>query len=258
MHWLSGIRGVLVDLDGTLVVRGAHALPGAAAFLSRIRSKGLGFRICSNTTRRSRAAICYGLQRDDFGVEVEDLVIPASLARRYIVESGKTRAMLLVPDNCLEDFHGVVADDARPDWVVLGDLGPAFTHERLSRAFRAIRQGAGFLALHRNPFWAPDDGGGDVLDVGAYAAALHYASGRPPVVVGKPEAPFFRLAVDELGIPPHEVMVVGDNVENDVVGPAAVGCRTCLVRGVAFREEDLRTARHFPDLVVDSVADLVP
>jgi phospholysine phosphohistidine inorganic pyrophosphate phosphatase len=258
MHWLSGIRGVLVDLDGTLVVRGAHVLPGAAAFLSRVRSKDLGFRICSNTTRRSRAAICYGLQRGDFEVEVEDIVIPASLARRYIVESGRTRAMLLVPDSCLEDFHGVVADEAKPDWVVLGDLGPAFTHERLSRAFRAIRAGAGFIALHKNRFWAPDDGAGDVLDVGAYAAALEYASGTAPVVVGKPEAPFFRLAVDELGVPPHEVMVVGDNVDNDVVGAAAIGCRTCLVRGTAFREDALRTARHLPDLLVDSVADLVP
>lgn len=258
MHWLSGIRGVLVDLDGTLVARGTHALPGAAAFLSRVRSKDLDFRICSNTTRRSRAAICYALQRADFEVEVEDLVIPASLARRYIIESGRTRAMLLVPEPCLEDFHGVAPDEERPDWVVLGDLGTSFTHERLSRAFRAIRDGAGFLALHKNPFWSPDEGGGDVLDVGAYAAALHYASGRAPLVVGKPEAPFFRLAVDELGAAPHEVMVVGDNVDNDVVGAAAIGCRTCLVRGTAFREEALRTARHTPDLIVDSIADLVP
>ena len=258
MHWLSGIRAVLVDLDGTLVVRGAHVLPGAAAFIARIRSKDLGFRICSNTTRRSRAAICYGLQREDLDVEVEDLVIPASLARRYVVESGKTRAMLLVPDSSLEDFHGIAADDARPDWVVLGDLGPGFTHERLSAAFRAIRSGAGFIALHRNPFWSPDDGGADVLDVGAYAAALEYAAGAAPVVVGKPEAPFYRLAVDELGVPPHEVLMVGDNLDNDVVGAAAIGCRTCLVRGTAFRAGALRTARHYPDLLVDSVADLVP
>ena len=133
-----------------------------------------------------------------------------------------------------------------------------FTHERLSKAFRAIRGGARFLALHGNPFWVPDAGRHEVLDVGAYAAALRYATGVAPVVVGKPEAAFFRLAVDELGLGAGEVIMIGDSVTNDVWGAARIGCRTCLVRGTAFREEALRSTHHHPDLLVDSVADLVP
>lgn len=258
MHWVPDVRGVLVDLDGTLVVRGTDPLPGAAAFLARLRGKTLPFRICSNTTRRSRAMICYQLERAEFEIEDEDLVLPASLARRSIVESGALRAMLLVPELSLPDFHGVVRDEDHPEWVVLGDLGDGFTHARLSKAFRAIRSGARFLALHVNPFWVEDAGGGEVLDVGAYAAALRYATGVAPVVVGKPEAPFFRLAVDELGLDPHEVMMIGDSVTNDVAGAAAIGCKTCLVRGTAYRAEALHASRHRPDLIVDSVADLVP
>jgi HAD superfamily hydrolase (TIGR01458 family) len=252
------VEGVLVDLDGTLVVQGTEAVPGAAALLARLRRRNLPFRICSNNTRRSRAMICYQLERADFEIEVEDVLLPASLARRSIVESGALRAMLLVPEACLPDFHGVELDETRPDWVVLGDLGCGFTHERLSAAFRAIRAGARFVALHRNPFWVEDVIREDVLDVGAYAAALQYATGVAPVVVGKPEAPFFRLAVDELGLDPHQVLMIGDSVANDVAGAAAIGCRTCLVRGTAFREEALRSSRHRPDLIVDSVADLVP
>jgi HAD superfamily hydrolase (TIGR01458 family) len=258
VHWLPGIRGALVDLDGTLVVRGTEPLPGAAAFLARLRGREVPFRICSNTTRRSRAMICYQLGRADFEIQEEDLVLPASLARRSIVESGALRALLLVPELSLPDFHGVVREEEHPDWVVLGDLGPGFTHARLSMAFRAIRSGARFLALHANPFWVEDAGGEEVLDVGAYAAALRYATGVAPVVVGKPEAPFFRLAVDEMGLDPHEVMMIGDSVTNDVVGAAAIGCKTCLVRGTAYREGALRSSHSRPDLIVDSVADLVP
>lgn len=258
MHWVSGIHGVLVDLDGTLFTRGTTAVPGAAAFLARLRGKGLPFRICSNNTRRSRAAICYHLSEGEFELEPEDLVIPASLARRYIVESGKPRAMLLVPESCREDFHGVVADDRSPQWVVLGDLGAGFTHARLSLAFRTIRAGAGFIALHGNASWSPDDGGDDVLDIGAYAEALRFATGVSPLVVGKPEAPFYRLAIDELGLPPHQVLMIGDSVANDVAGAAAVGCKTCLVAGPGQAPPDLSISRAVPDLVVASVADLVP
>jgi HAD superfamily hydrolase (TIGR01458 family) len=258
MHWIQGTGGALIDLDDTLVTKGTHPLPGAAAFLARLRGKGLPFRICSNTTRRSRAAICYHLAEGEFDLEPEDLVIPASLARRHIVESGKPRAMLLVPSNCLEDFHGVVPDDADPQWVVLGDLGAGFTHARLSQAFRAIRAGAGFIALHKNPSWSPDDGGGDVLDIGAYAEALRFATGIDPVVVGKPAAPFYRIAIDELGLPPHQVLMIGDSMPNDVVGAAAVGCKTCLVRRAGQAPPDLEHARVAPDLIVESVAELVP
>jgi phospholysine phosphohistidine inorganic pyrophosphate phosphatase len=258
VHWVPGVEGVLVDLDGTLVVQGTEAVPGAAAFLARLRRRNLPFRICSNNTRRSRSMICYQLERADFEINAEDVLIPASLARRSIVESGALRAMLLVPELSLPDFHGVVPDDNHPDWVVLGDLGSGFNHERLSAAFRAIRAGARFVALHRNPFWVEDVTREDVLDVGAYAAALQYATGVAPVVVGKPEAPFFRLAVDELGLDPHQVLMIGDSVANDVAGAAAIGCKTCLIRGTAFREEALRSSRYRPDLIVGSVADLVP
>jgi len=53
-------------------------------------------------------------------------------------------------------------------------------------------------------------------------------------------------------------VMIGDSVENDVVGAAEAGCKTCLVRGTAFREELLRSASRKPDAIVDSVDDLNP
>jgi ribonucleotide monophosphatase NagD (HAD superfamily) len=99
---------------------------------------------------------------------------------------------------------------------------------------------------------------GLVLDAGSYVVALEHASGTRATVVGKPSRAFYDLALAELGLPAREVVMIGDNVENDVVGAAEVGCRTCLVRGTAFREAALAASRVRPDVIVDSVGELSP
>ena len=258
MSWVTGASGALVDLDGTLIEAGRGPMPGAAEFLAKLHARGLPYKICSNTTRRSRADVARALAADGLRVRLADIVLPASLARRMIVTSGKLRAMTLIPEACLSDFAGVEPVASGGDWVVVGDLGRDVNADRLDAAFRALKDGAQLLALHRNPFWNAGPERGLVLDAGSYVAALEHASGVTATVVGKPSRAFYDLALAELGSAAREVLMIGDNVENDLVGAARAGCRTCLVRGTAFREEALAAAAVQPDLIVDSVGDLTP
>jgi HAD superfamily hydrolase (TIGR01458 family) len=258
MSWIDGAAGCLIDLDGTLVEVGRGAMPGAAGFLERLHAKGLPYRICSNTSRRSRAEVARALAADGLRVRARDIVLPASLARRTIVASGRLHALLLVPDGCLPDFSGVDRVDEGGDWVVVGDLGRAFNADRLDAAFRALAAGAGLLALHRNPFWNAGPDRGLVLDAGAYVAALEHASRVKATVVGKPAREFYDLALADLGLPAGDALMIGDNVENDLIGAAAAGCRTCIVRGTAFREDALAASPVRPNVVVDSVGELTP
>src|SRR5262245_45977085 len=56
MAWVRGTRGVLLDVDGTLLL-GDAAAPGAALVLTRLRDAGISFCITTNTTRKPRAAV---------------------------------------------------------------------------------------------------------------------------------------------------------------------------------------------------------
>ncbi len=256
MAWIEGLRGVLCDVDGTLL-HGEEAVPGAAGFLDRLRTRGIAFRLTTNTTRRPRRAIAEALARAGIACEAEEVVVPARLARRRILDSGRRRALLLVPEASLEDFDGVVPDEEAPDWAVIGDLGRGFTFDRLNRAFLALRQGAGFIALHKNPWWHAGPAGA-VLDAGAFVAGLEYATGREAEVVGKPSRGFFDLALVELGFAPEDVLVVGDDPVNDAAGGRAAGCRTALVRTGRPEAGDGAPSDVEPDLVVRSVVDLAP
>jgi len=256
MSFIERIRGVLLDVDGTLL-DGDRAIPGAAEALARLRERGIAFRLTTNTTRRPRSATAAALREAGLDVGTDDIVIPASLARRRIVDSGRARAALFVAPQAVEDFEGVVVDETGPDWIVLGDLGAGFTFERLNRAFHLIRAGAALLALQKNRFWHAGKAG-IVLDAGPFVAALEYATGVTAEIVGKPSPAFFDLALREISLSADQVLVVGDDVETDIAGGAAAGCRTALVRTGKFSEETLRRSPARPDLLFDSVASLLP
>lgn len=254
MHWIEGVRGVLLDVDGTLL-DADRPIAGAAEAIDRLRGRGVALRMTTNTTRRPRSAVAEALRRAGIRVRDEEVLAPSVLARRRILDSGRTRAALLVPTAARADFAGVVEDASHPDWVVLGDLGREFTWEALNRAFHWIQGGAALLALHRNRHW--DNGtDGVVLDAGPFVAALEYATGTEAELVGKPSRAFFDLALADLGVSPAEALVVGDDLEADCAGGAAAGCRTALVLTGKTRREEASRCRPGPDLVLESVADL--
>jgi HAD superfamily hydrolase (TIGR01458 family) len=250
------VRGLLLDIDGTLMVHD-RSVPGAAGLLLGCAARGIPYRLVTNTTRRSRAGTAATLRRAGIDVATEAILQPAVLARRMILESGRTRVGLLVPEEAWADLSGLEPAEDSPDWVVVADIGPGFDYARLNTALRWLQGGARLLALHKNPCWHASPEAGFVLDAGAYVAALEYASGAAARVVGKPSPAFFALALAELGLPAREVMVVGDDVAADARGGAAVGCATALVRSGSYQGTEAELSGFEPDLIVDSVADLV-
>ncbi len=252
---ISGIAGLIVDVDGTLLVHD-RAVPGAAERLAAWTRRGIPYRVVTNTTRRARSATAAVLRGAGLAVSDESVLQPAVLARRLILDSGRVRAGLLVPEDVRADLAGVEEDSRSPDWVVVGDLGPGFGFDVLNQALRWLRSGARLLALHKNPCWQPSPEQGWVLDAGAFVAALEYGAGVAAEVVGKPSPAFFRLALRDLGLEADRVLVVGDDLENDARGGASMGCRTALVRTGKFQGASSELAGFAPDLVLDSVADL--
>lgn len=246
------IRAILLDLDGTLYTA-ERTIPGAVEAVWALRARGLVVRFVTNTTTRSRRALAERLNRMGFPAEPAEIYTPAWAAGRFL-RQRQARAYLLVPEGAREDLEGVLDEEERPDYVVIGDLGEAWTFERLNRAFRLILEhGAGLIGLGRTRYWRAADG--LRLDVGPFVAALEEATGQKAMIFGKPDPGFFRMVLEDLGMPPEQVAMVGDDIEIDVGGAQAVGMRGILVRTGKFRPADLSGPIR-PDAVLASVAEL--
>src|SRR5215210_5055745 len=240
------LEGLLVDLDGTLYV-GDEPVEGAREAMQKLRASGLALRYVTNTTRKPRREVSEHLHSLGFGVEETETFTPAMAAAGLI---GDRSCYLLVDESLLEDLRGVTLVEDDPHYVLVGDLGDGFTYDRLNAAFHRLMDGAELLALQKNRYWRKEDGLS--LDAGPFVAALEYASGKSATVIGKPEKNFFRLALEELGLGPHEVAMVGDDAETDVAGARAAG-----LKGI-----QVKTGKYIPgtggetDLTLESFADL--
>ena len=63
-------------------------------------------------------------------------------------------------------------------------------------------------------YWRAEDG--LRLDTGPFVAALQYASGIEPLVIGKPSAAFFNSGAQRLGVAPEEILMIGDDIRGDI------------------------------------------
>lgn len=254
---LGDVRGLLVDIDGVLTVSW-RPIDGSPEALVTLREAGIPLRFATNTTTRTRSEVARLLTDAGMRVDVDEiLTAPAATAAYLRAEHPGGRCFLLNTGDLSADLEGIeLVDDGPADVVVIGGAGVEFTHSQLNEAFRLILDGAAFVAMHRNIYWRTSKG--LELDTGAYVRALEEATGVEPVVLGKPSADFFATGVAELGIDDgaSSVVMVGDDLDNDVIGARRAGLRGVLVRTGKFREQRLAASDEQPDAVIDAFADL--
>ena len=247
---LKEIGGLLLDVGGVLY-QGDEALPGASAALKRLKASHLPFRLLTNTTRTTRAALAVRLAALGLDVTEDDIVTPASAAAA-ILDADGARVHLLVHPDLLPDCP---PEADAPNAVLLGDAGEYFTFERLNRAFEILIEGGRLYALGRNRFFRGQDG--FELDAGPFVAALEYAAEVEATLIGKPSPDFFRAAAAAFGLPGEKVLMVGDDLEADVTGAREAGLAATLVCTGKYRKGDAMAAKKGGAHVAASFAEFV-
>jgi HAD superfamily hydrolase (TIGR01458 family) len=247
------LRGALIDVDGVLHISDVP-IPGSIEALATLRARGIPLRLLTNSTTRTRASLGAALR--DMGFDVTDAeIITAPIATAAYVRRRfpGLPCYAIVTGNVLDDFDGIqLSDGTDARVVIIGGAEERFTFNTLNHAFRLLLDGAALVAMHRNPYWMTADG--PTLDAGAFIRALEHASGRRAIVVGKPATPFFRSAFRSLGLPPSQIIMVGDDLRQDVLPAMRLGATGALVRTGKFRASDLDAGT--PDHVLNAVADL--
>ncbi len=226
-------RGIVFDMEGVLHV-GYAELPGAAEALARLDGAGIPHAILTNTTSRPRSAIAERLAAMGMPYPAERIVTAASATVAFLQRRHRgRRVLLLAEDGAFAEVAESGGLDLVERWqdadvVCLGGPSEATTYAALQEAFRALMEGAAFVAMQRNRWWPTQAGPG--LDAGCFVRGLEYSSGRRATVIGKPAAGAYRAALRVLGLRADEAMMVGDDPVADLATAARIGMATCLVR----------------------------
>ncbi|MEU6664319.1 HAD-IIA family hydrolase [Streptomyces sp. NPDC046821] len=259
MERAGAIRAVLSDIDGVLTVSW-EPLPGAVAAMERLRAAGLPLALVTNTTSRTRASICARLVEVGFPVTADDILTAPSVTAAHLREHHPgARCLLLNSGDIRDDLTGVTlvnatGTDTPVDVVVVGGAGPEFDYTALNRIFHHLQRGAHLVAMHRNLFWRT--AGGLDLDTGAFLLGLERAARIEATITGKPSEAFFAAALAHLGAEPASTLMIGDDIESDVLAAQRSGITGALVKTGKYLPETHRSADGRPDHVLDSFATL--
>lgn len=271
---LAGIRAFILDADGVLLFRN-EPIAGSPGALLELRRRGIPYRVVTNysSAHRETLAAAFG-KATSLEVDGAEIITAASAAAAYTAShhAGKPLLVLGAPDARREwtgqDVIGLDEADARSEpvaAVVIGDAGDDLSYRNLDIAFRQLRNGAEFVAMHRNPWWMTPKG--FTLDAGALVAGLEFALGRRAIVTGKPSPVVFRQALAELrtevagsGGPrlrAGDVAMVGDDPRADIAAARRVGLRGILVLTGKVSETEATASGVRLDAIAPSLAEIV-
>ncbi len=249
---LSGIEAVLLDLEGTLYSSG-RLIPGASDALSILRESGQILRFLTNVESKSPRTIVEELGGIGIEIAEDELFTPFSALSAVIGSSEGSRVYGMVAQGLRSNVPCIV-DQPPYTHVLVGDCREILSYERLDEAYRALNNGAAFLALQRGRYLKRDDG--RHVDTGAVVAGLEYACGVSARVLGKPAYDFFSLAASDAGVDLSHCLVVGDDASTDIKGGSDAGAMTVQVRTGKFRDQLDEGVNGGSNFVIDSIADL--
>ena len=228
---ISRFDALLSDLDG-VVYAGAHAIPGAVESLQRLAGIGVGLGYVTNNASRTPAQVAAHLR--ELGAPAEDQqVVSSSQAGADLLASllSPGAAVLITGSPALahevelvglKPVHG--AQD-NPVAVVQG-FNPAIGWKDLAEAAFVLAD-ADVLWVATNTDMSIPQARGMAPGNGTLVGAVAAATGRRPLVAGKPEAPLFHAAAKRLSS--DRPLVVGDRLDTDILGGTRAGFATVAV-----------------------------
>ena len=252
------VRGLIMDLDGVLW-RDNQPLGDLPAIFARIRELNLKVALLSNNATRFPEVVQKKLL--GFGVDFPlENIITSPMAVGFLLRQRFPAGgpIYVVGEAALMEplrKMGYPHTDNGSVLAVVAGLDRTITYEKLSRASLLVRSGGPFIGS--NPDLTYPAAEGEIPGSGTILAAIEAASGRKPVIAGKPSPALFQLALERLGTRPEETLMIGDRLDTDILGGQRVGCQTALVlTGVSTAEEAARWDPP-PTLVAESLSQLI-
>jgi HAD superfamily hydrolase (TIGR01450 family) len=220
----------LLDLDGVVYLGGAP-IPGAADALAKAAAAGMRPAFVTNNASRTPSAIAAQLTGLGVPARTDEVVTSGQAAARLLAEHLPAGAAVLVVGGMglriavrERGFRPVTVAADRPAAVVQG-YTPDLSYPLLAEGGLAVTAGALFVATNADTTLPTprgrQPGNGSLIQV------IATATGRAPLVAGKPEPPMHAEAVARSGA--RHPLVVGDRLDTDIESAVRSGADSLLV-----------------------------
>jgi 4-nitrophenyl phosphatase len=241
-------KAILIDVDG-VIKQGKTLIPRVDKAIGIMRERSVRFMLVTNNSTKTPQVLSGELNASGLVIKEKEIMTSSQVLMSLLKQSAKLHSKavsgvyVVGESGLIEELRSngyTLTSDVTRGVVAVG-LDRGFTYTKLATATRSIMLGASYICTNTDRTYPTEDG--LMPGAGSIAASITAATGRRPLIVGKPSKTFFKQALRRLGgdLSVSDVLIVGDRPETDIKMANLVGCDSVLVlSGVTKNAAKLR------------------
>ena len=257
---MKDLKLFLFDMDGTLYL-GDRLFDFTIELLRKIKATGGRYMFMTNNSSKSVKAYIEKLAK--LGIPAtEEEFITSSQATAYYLRNHHAGAKLYVcgTESLKTELRSqgftITENLDEVECIVMGfdtELNFKKLHDV---SFMLCTRELPYIAT--NPDYVCPTEFGSVPDCGSVCDMIFNATGKRPVVIGKPEALMPQLAMERTGCSKEQTVVIGDRIYTDIKSGINAGTVTVLVMSGETTKEILDASPEKPDFVLEHAGLMIP
>ena len=257
---LQSMKLFLFDMDGTLYL-GNQLYPFTIELLDTIKATGGQYLFMTNNS--SKSVLDYVKKLEKLGIHAtrEEFMTSSQATAFYLHKHHEGQRLYVCGTESLKEElrtegFTVTTKLDEVDCIVMG-FDTELTFQKLHDVSYLLLTRPELPYIATNPDLVCPTEFGSVPDCGSVCIGIKNATGREPVVIGKPSPLMPQLAMEKLGVSKEEACVVGDRIYTDVKSGLNAGITGILVLSGETTREILEASEDKPHLVLEDAGEIL-
>lgn len=258
--YVQKIKLYLFDMDGTLYL-GDRLYDFTIELLDMIKKTGGTYLFMTNNS--SKSVNDYVKKLKKLGIEAtrDDFMTSSQATAYYLHKYHEGKKLYVCGTQSLKEELGmegftVTTNLEEVECIVMG-FDTELTFQKLHDVSYLLLTQPDLPYIATNPDLVCPTEFGSVPDCGSVCIGIKNATGKEPVVIGKPSPLMPQLAMDKLGIAKDEACVVGDRIYTDVKSGLNAGITGILVLSGETTLDILNESPDKPHLVLQDAGEIL-
>ena len=253
MERLRNMKLFLFDMDGTLYL-GDRLYDFTKELLAAIRKSGGKYMFMTNNSSKRVNAYIEKLKKLGIEAEKEDFITSSQATAWYLKMLHSDKTLYVCGTESLkqelrENGFALTEDVEQTQCIVMGFDTELYFQKLHDISYMLCTRELPYIAT--NPDYVCPTEFGSVPDCGSVCDMIFNATGKRPLVIGKPEPLMPQLAMEHTGISAAQTAVIGDRIYTDVKSGLNAGALAILVMSGETTQAILEASPDQPDLVLD-------
>lgn len=259
-EYVQKIKLYLFDMDGTLYL-GDRLYDFTSELLDMIKKTGGTYLFMTNNSSKSVDAYVKKLEKFGIYATKDDFMTSSQATAYYLHKYHEGKKLYVCGTESLKEElrlegFSVTSNLDEVECIVMG-FDTELTFQKLHDVSYLLLTQPDLPYIATNPDLVCPTEFGSVPDCGSVCIGIKNATGKEPIVIGKPSPLMPQLAMDKLGICQEEACVVGDRIYTDIKSGLNAGITGILVMSGETTPEILATSEDKPHLVLSDAGEIL-